>query len=226
MLIIMIVNIENARALMEDFENKPDDFIEKDNFCQECQTDMILTTHGHETFYCCYDCGQTSKINVIDSYYRESVEQIVQIKQLYKRRRYCIEKLKLIACFKQARSPKYKDIMKQIKNEQFDTIDELYQIMKEFKFSKFYKYIYNIWNDIKKSKLITLSFQEIDFLSDRFVEIDILFKKNKTTQKNMLSYNSIIYYLMKKYKLKGYSHILLPYNHSKIYKNILIISRK
>ena len=87
--------------------------------------------------------------------------------------------------------------------------------------SAMYKHIYNLWFDIKKAKLVTLTNSQISNLCDEFVKLDCLFKNTPRNRKNMYNYNSMIYFLMKKNKIiQGCNHILLPYNHNFIYKNI------
>jgi hypothetical protein len=61
-------------------------------------------------------------------------------------------------------------------------------------------------------KLITLSSQQIDKISIEFVIMESKFKQNKGKRKNFFNYLSMIYLLMRKHKLKGHSHILLPLN--------------
>ena len=90
--------------------------------------------------------------------------------------------------------------------------------MKMLKLHKLYSFIYEIWHIIKGYRLINLTHDQIDILSNQFVDIENKFKNSDNKRKNMLNYNSIIYILFRKNKIKGYKHILLPLNHIVIVK--------
>jgi len=101
----------------------------------------------------------------------------------------------------------------------FDNLKQLKAIMKDLKYHNFYKYIYCVWFDIKKFKLITLTTLQIKMLSRQFVELESKFKDSDShNRKNMLNYNSLIYILLKRNKIKGYKSIILPFNHIVIVK--------
>ena len=92
--------------------------------------------------------------------------------------------------------------------------------MKKRKLSKYYKDIYNIYYDLKKIRLININENQISKMSDDFVKIDLKYKSKSKC--NMLSYNSLIYYLLQKYNIEGLEYIFLPANHN---KNMLEITR-
>lgn len=205
---------ELYKMYLEQFE-EPRKVFTPDNHCRECDTDMVLV----EFFFACPTCGQIGE--TVNAYHLEHATDYIPKRQLYKRRAYIEEKLRLLSCSKRPRSAKYVDALKKIKSEKFTTIDELYNILKKKNMSAMYKHIYNLWFDIKKAKLVTLTNSQISNLCDEFVKLDCLFKNTPRNRKNMYNYNSMIYFLMKKNKIiQGCNHILLPYNHNFIYKNI------
>ena len=193
---------------------QPQKVIKSNKHCSECETDMVLV----EFFYACSICGQIGDTN--NEYYTEHATDYIPKRQLYKRRTYIEEKLRLLSCNKRPRSSKYMDALKKIKSEEFTNIDELYNILKTNKLFTMYKQIYNLWFDIKKTKLIKLTNVQIDNLSNEFVKMDIMFRQHPGNRKNMYNYNSMIYFLMKKNKINSCNHILLPYNHNFVYKHI------
>ena len=185
------------------------------NYCDECDTDMVLV----EFFHACPVCGQVGDTSV-HAYHLEHATDYITKRQLYKRRAYIEEKLRLLSCIKRPRSAKYLDTLNKIKVDKFISIDELYNILKKKNMSTMYKHIYNLWFDVKKTKLVTLTSIQIGNLCDDFVKVDCLFKNNPGDRKNMYNYNTMIYFLMKKNKIQGCNHILLPYNHNFIYKHV------
>lgn len=65
----------------------------------------------------------------------------------YKRRLYCIEKLRLMACQKPCRYRRheYAKMLSSLKQLEFDTIEELREQMSNTGNSRFYKYIYMVY---------------------------------------------------------------------------------
>jgi hypothetical protein len=86
--------------------------------------------------------------------------------------------------------------------------------MKSIKANKYYKYIYNVYYDIKKVRLINVKQQRISQLADEFIVMESFFKNNREIhkRKNIFSYSVIIYMILKRNKIKGYDDILLPHH--------------
>lgn len=215
----MKLSIENIHIILEEFEN-----VEQKPYnpfhCSFCDIEMILGQH----FYYCDQCGTIDFDKpvtvVLDTVYEHNAVY------LYKRRNYISEKLNLLAGYKQCHRKQYGDIitiLEQHKNE-FDDIYELRKLMKRCGFHKYYKYIYNIFFEIKKKRLVVLNYNQIYMLTDEFIDIETKFKSSNLISKNMLSYNSIIYYLLKKHNITGWEHLYLAKNHPKVYKQILSIT--
>lgn len=222
----MNINIHNCHLFLEEFlqlDEQPKK-VERRLYCEECECDLILHDNS---FYVCPSCGQVDDTSIYVESYGDCVSHNKPC--LYKRRLYCQDRLKMLCCQKTSRSKHYKEICKRLKEREddFATIEELFYLMKELNMSKFYPHIYNLWRDIKKTRLITLSELQIRQLTEQFVELEWLFRKNKATKrKNMLSYSTTIYYLFKKNKLPDSRHILLPYNHSEMYQKLLLLDRR
>jgi len=214
-MVIMSMNIkdltiENAHLYLEEYYGVPEQPDYDPTKCAECDTTLKQDHYLHF----CPECGTMDfdkPIHVDHEYTPPPC--------LYKRRIYCLDKLKMMAGFKQSGSKSYKPMIEILKERDFDNIKQLKKIMKELKYHTFYKFIYSIWFDIKGTRLIELTYTQLDKISNDFVDLEYKFKQSdKHKRSNMLNYNSVIYYLLKKNKIKGYKHILLPYNHLVICK--------
>ncbi len=139
---------------------------------------------------------------------------------LYKRRLYIREKLNLMAGYKHSRSKEYTDILAKLKKIRVQNIIHLKQILKDRNLKKHYKHIYNIYYDLKKARLIKLTHSNIDFLAKKFIDSESVFKDNNHNRSNFFSYSSVIYMLMKKYRMPGYRNIILPLNYFQISQKI------
>ena len=102
--------------------------------------------------------------------------------------------------------------IKLLAKKKFRTIFELKKHMKVLRMNKLYPYIYLIFFDIKKIKLIDLNLNQIDKITTEFVKTEMQFKSCDIKRKNMLSYYSLIYLTMKRLGYVGYNHIILPNN--------------
>lgn len=179
--------------------------------CKECKVEKVLI----ECFKTCPNCGA---MDIDDPAYQDA--PWAPHVALYKRRLYCQEKLKLYTGHKQCRSANYTRVVRDLKDYDIKNILELKQHLKDWKQKRLYKYVYNIFFDITGKRLIKLTGQNIDFLSRKFVEVETKFKEERDLhkRKNFFNYNSCIFLLMKKYKFKGYTNIVLPLNHLRIAK--------
>ncbi len=82
--------------------------------------------------------------------------------------------------------------------------------MSKLKLKKYYKYIYLIYFDIKKVKLIDFSYNDIEYLANKFVILENEFKKNYPNKSNMLSYSLVAYCLLKRYKYVCHKYVIIP----------------
>ena len=213
------LTLQNAHLFLEEFDAKHNPIIEYDfSKCEECHGEMII----YNFFWTCSSCGLTDfdRLDVV-------LESGVYIpkKSMYKRRLYCLEKLKLMNCHKLSKSPKYRDMITDLKGYQdtFDTVFELKKLMKELKYNKFYKYIYSVYLDIKCVKLIDLRWNDMDKISDDFVKLEWNFRDSRGKQhmrKNMLSYSTLIYVIMKHHGYPCHKYVLLPQNHKQVEESI------
>ena len=215
------INMLNCHLYLEDMGFDERSQHQKKNprnrACNECDVDHVKTNEG---FPLCPLCG------IVNRDEPEFVNEIVdhdikrKVMSIYKRRLYVKEKLNLMVGNKQSRSKQYKDILIKLSHKKIRNIIHLKQILKKCNFKKYYKYIYNIYYDLKKIRLIKLSHNDIDFLVKKFIDVETKFKEISNGRSNFFSYSSVIYMLMKKYKYEGYQHVILPLNHVTISKKI------
>lgn len=204
------ITLKNAHLYLEEMEGVPEQPSYDPSKCNECGTELKPDTY----FYYCHVCGTIDFDKPVCVDHEWTPPKIT-----YKRRLYCIDKLMMISGRKYSRSKAYPLVIQKLKEYEINSLKELKQTMKILKYHRLYKFIYNIWYDLKKERLISLTGNQIDQLSREFVAIESKFKAcTRHTRKNMLNYNSLIYILMKKNKIKGHRHILLPFNHIVIVK--------
>lgn len=208
------LTMNTACMLYEDFVKSDVQKKANNTYCEHCNVDLIM---ADDSFKVCPKCGSVDFENVkfqLETPYENIYTRCR--KTLYKRRLYCREKLSLITCNKNCNSKHFKAMIKVVSTYDFDTVDELREILRDLEYQKYYKFIYSIYFQIKKVKLITLTSQQIDQISLAFVAVDVQFRKFAKihhNRSNIISYNSIIYMTMKRLKIKGSEHIILPQNH-------------
>lgn len=195
-----------------------DENLKDENYCIECDMQMTLIANS---FYSCVGCGACGELQhfVADVNYASKVS-------LYKRRIYCQEKLRLLNGDKLSKSPIYNTIIKRLKKRKkpFKNVIQIKQKLKQLGYKKFYKYVYNIYFDLTGIRLIPLTSQQIDLIANQFVALEYNFKQDEThNRKNLFNYNSVISFLLKRNKIKGSKHILLPLNHLQISKQIKLL---
>jgi ribosomal protein L37AE/L43A len=187
--------------------------------CSDCDKDMII----ENDMWLCMHCGDMmngciSIENPGETYAEDTLNR--RKKSIYSRRMYFVEKMNLICGYKRNNSDTYQNVVDEVSSYRFDTIAELRHILKK-KIKggyKFYKHAHNIYADIKGVRLIELTQQQIQQLSQKFVVMDISFRGDKDNhkRKNMFSYQTIIYNLLKQENIPGYDSLFLPKHHKEI----------
>lgn len=164
---------------------------------------------GH---YTCIICGEVDLIRPVFAeklinFYRGYVH-------VYHRRSYFIERLNLLIGKKQSSSPNYIKAIEFFKNHKFKSVFELKRLMKKYRFGKLLKYVYTLYYDLTGNRLINLTENDILRLSNAFLEFEREFKHKYPDHKNILSYDMIIFHLLKKL---GYNYrvIIQPKSHKK-----------
>jgi hypothetical protein len=210
------MDIQQAFLAYEAFIDNTEIQIEHniEGICPTCHTAMLIEDNR---MWLCKACGCIEEIGAVVEAFGYKPK-----KSLYHRRSYFVERLNLICGFKQSQSPLYKPMIKRLRKCKFKTITRLRSIMKKLGYNKFYKYIYNIYYDIKKVRHVKLKQQRITQLADEFIILEGFFKQNrdKHCRKNLFSYSVLIYMLLKRNKIKGYSKILLPHDSTTLLKSI------
>ena len=212
------MNIYTAHLLYEDLglcdrkkNTNPNNYA-----CYTCECNHVLSNDGYPI---CEKCGVINFDRPSTTEEVSDPEIIKKTISLYKRRLYVREKLSLMTGYKHSRSKQYADIIKSLKKCRVKNIIHLKQLLKDMNLKKFYKHIYNIYYDIKNIRLIKFTHSQIDEISRRFVDAESKFKID-CDRSNFFSYSSVIYLLMKKYKIAGYQHIILPLKHLQISQKI------
>jgi hypothetical protein len=143
-------------------------------------------------------------------------------KSLYHRRLYFIERMNLLCGYKQCNSKEYSSVVRRCRKHKFSSIRQLRKIMKQIGVNKYYKYIYNIYYAIKKVRHVNITQQRIALLSQEFVIMEGFFKQNRDAhlRKNIFSYSVLMYMLLKRNKINGWSKILLPFDSKNLMTNV------
>lgn len=212
------MNLTHAQQVWDDFRQEKQPLVADTaaSKCEECGVVLVKTGAGFKACPMCgaCDCLETDLV---------CHETWVKKQSMYKRRLYCQEKLRMLVGLKQSTSPRYKTLVKRMKKLNVKSLVIMKQYLKEWGERNMYKYIYSMYTDVTGKKLITLSSQQIDKISIEFVIMESKFKQNKGKRKNFFNYLSMIYLLMRKHKLKGHSHILLPLNFFEIRRHMKLL---
>lgn len=181
--------------------------------CSDCNTAML----DQNGLWICTTCNTTQEMFV-----SHKEDNVPKKNNFYYRRLYFIEKMNLLVGYKTCNTEEYKKLISLLSRYKFKTIKDLRKIMKRLGTNKFYKYIYNIFYDIRKVRLVSLTSQQIQQLSIEFVAMETFFKQNREVhnRKNIFPYSAIIYMLLKKHKIDGYNKILLPRDNNKVINKI------
>ena len=158
---IMSIELDELMKLADElFEDAPNEADQRRNVCPDCNCDMIVK----DSIYTCDRCGMSDIYSPI----LVSADRWIVKKSIYMRRSYFIERLNLIAGFKNCVSADFNNVVKRLRRCKFKTIKRLREHMKRLGFNKFYKYIYNVFFDIKGIRVIQLDRQQR--LATKFVK--------------------------------------------------------
>lgn len=198
------------------------DFFDRDmydEFLDDHKSDEELSDCQHDNriidgYYTCILCGV---VDITKLLFHENLQRYKSY-FVYHRKSYFREKMKLLTGIKQPTNMEYNHIVSILKEHQFENIFELKKLMRKLKMSKYYKFIYCIYFDVKKVKLFPLGINEIEKLIHEFILLERQFKLAYPNKHNLLSYNIVIYCILKKNNYECYKHVLLPKNRKKILK--------
>jgi len=159
--------------------------------------------------YVCVQCGDVDRRIIFyehqPSFYRGPCH-------VYKRNLYFRDKISALSGHRQESSPKYLQMLEDLKSKPFETIRELKNLLKKGNFSCFNKHLYSIYFDLKGKRLINLSSYDIENLENQFFSFERNFKRLYPNNKYILNYNIIIFCLLKKNGFPCANHILLSKN--------------
>jgi hypothetical protein len=206
---------------MESFEYLFD-LLDRQNTVQSPQLNTDCCNNKNESiidgFYTCTNCGTINPCSllVVDKY-DDHMHTVIYIP--YKRVIYFKQKLQLLTgtCI-YTPNAKLLYLINGIKSSKKKlSLSKIRLLLKKNNLNKYYKYIYSIYNDIYGEPLIKISCHIVSQMLYQFLTIERFFKKN-IDRKNMLSYNIILFHLLKQHNIKNYDKMLLPYNATKIKK--------
>lgn len=188
----------------EEDSTRDDDSIET-NRCDH----NYIPLDGH---YICNLCGIYHQYNF---YFHQDNKSNSVYYHAYRKRLYFREKIRLLTGKKQSTSNEYNMMLDNLKDKyKSKDIFVLHKLMRENKYGKFSKYIHSIYYDLTKERLINLSEDDISFLEREFVDFENAFKTIHT-RKYMISYNVILYHILRTNNYPHYKYILLPNNYTK-----------
>jgi len=189
--------MEEILNILDELSDKKKETEPNENICRDCHEDLIIADNE----YVCPKCGLVSD-QVIFSTNSKSIEKTHSIRNkcIYKR----INHLKNYLDQLQGRTNKQipdkivKKIKRELKNRQIDintlTIDQLYNILKELNYSKYYYNLTPIYCLLTNKKQLRIKYHHENKIKDLFIKLQIPFEKNKSeSRKNFLRYSYIIY---------------------------------
>jgi len=132
--------------------------------------------------------------------------------EMSKRKNYFQDKLLILCGLRSCPNTKdYLHALNEVKKHNFETIGELRSLIKKLRLRKA-RYLYKIYYDIKKKRLINLKYNDIRKLNEMFIKIERYYS-NDNPNGCLKGYNVIIYHLLKHYGYKCYKYVFLPANH-------------
>lgn len=211
----MGMDLDKALRLYEEFVHGAPDKLAQNRewLCDDCgdkmaiQDNMWLCSTCHTLEGCCNMLPR-------DSYNKK--------KSMYHRRCYFIERMNLLCGYKHSMNPDYKKFVNILRKRKFSNVRQLKRLMREVGANKFYKFVYNIFYEIKKKRIVNITQQRITMLAQEFVVMESFFKQKRDAhnRKNLFSYSAIMYMLLKRHNIKGYKHVLLPNNSKSVFGKI------
>lgn len=176
-----------------------------DDFTTCCDNPTVII----DTFRTCQVCGKCIEEFI---YIIQSDSLSLKSRAIYKRISYFKHLLFSFSCRKISNSKLYDKAVNHLKNEKFETVQELRILMKKNKYHKLYPFIFVLYRDIKGQILIDLTHKQIDLLCNYFKKLEIHCRKIK----KFFSYNLIINRLLFHLKYPFYHHVDVPASNVKL----------
>lgn len=165
----------------------------------------------------CIECG------IVESGYLTVQERLTGTfttvrKHVYRRSKYFKEKLNLIAGYNQCIKSGYNEMLKDLGHHKITDIHNLRNLMKSLGYHRFYKYIYNIYFELKNVRVINLTRADVDNMSHKYIIFEKEYFKEFKKKPNfsvtiycmlhLMGRDSSGIILGKKLKDKNYNNVL------------------
>lgn len=184
------------------------------------EDEKTLCSHDYifdKVLICC-KCGEMSS----DTIYQEVLEAKNKKNfHVYHRKSYFLNRLYLMNRTLQCNKEEYNIVLDILREENFNNVKDLRNVMKYLKLSSYYKYIYSILYELKGIKLFQFNLDQIESMLRTFLQIERNFKEIYPQKKNLFNYNLLIFYVFHIHQIDcNYDSIIFPQNKNKLVKCI------
>jgi hypothetical protein len=195
------------RSLFDDF--LPDADSDTEDYPCSCGANWVIVK-GTPICTNCGICDNDRRVFQIDKY-AGTFNFSMSRKIPYNRKRYFKTRLNLLMGYIQSpKTPAYKHMIKQLKIcLAFNSIRQLRTSMKVQGFNKFYPFIYNIWYEVKGTRVLNISVAQYHDLRKQFDDFNRWFRHNKK-DRNIVNYSVFLYAVLKHNNIEGYENLFLP----------------
>ena len=190
------------------------DSLEENENKMEIEKPVCLHDYIMDRVLVCCKCGEINS----DILYSEIIESKNKKNlHVYHRKSYFLTRLYLMNRTMQCNREEYNRILEILKEEEFESIKQLRIIMKWLKFSRYYKYIYSIFYDLKGINLFQFDVDKINSMTQTFLQIKRNFKKRYPQKKNLFNYHLLIYYVFQIHEIDcDYDSVIFPQNKQRL----------
>jgi hypothetical protein len=177
----------------------------QDKKCIDCDLPMLIHSGN---YYMCEVCGKVIDDLIYDNYIDP---EDIRVKQPYKQFNYFKYKLIKLQGTELEKIPEW--VIETLKNQQYDTIQELHVLMKQLKMNKYFKNIISIDAHVKGTPCHYLGNDLFNNVLDNFRTIQISYYKLIDKNRQLFNYNYLLF------------KIMCMYGRYDIAKNVIFISK-
>jgi hypothetical protein len=205
------------RSLFDEFLPEADSESENNYPCK-CKADWLMV-NGTPTCTNCGICDIDKRAFQINKYSGTFNLSWSSRKVPYNRKRYFKTRLNLLMGYIQSpKTPAYKHMISQLKIcLAFNSIRQLRTSMKVQGFNKFYPFIYNIWYEVKGTRVVNISVAQYHILRKQFDDFNRWFRHTKK-ERNIVNYSVFLYAVLKHNNIEGYENLFLPQKNKHSFK--------